>query len=496
MAEHRRSPDESTEQRGRLGRRRVLGYLLAAPTLAVGVSWIANTSDPRPADAAVPSLPQPEDIFDLGDLQNLAAAPTSGLISVELKTDGTAFFAVPRAEVGQGMTTSIAMMVAEELDLPMDKITIGLADARPELLMNQLTGGSNSMRSMYIPVRTAAAIARQRLVETAAAQWGVAAGKLTTRDGVVSGPSGRTATYGSLAKAAASSRTITVSAAAQTPVRVHHPRAPAQPRRRSRHRHRPQAVRDGPRRPERQADDGVPATDDQRHGQGGPQPGRRRGDARHHRRRRSSPPAWPSAARRSASASTRSGPSTSTWGPADRWTASPTRRCSPKLAGRRAAAGRAAGRCSPRRSTPSSPSRSPATARSSRTAAIADVRADSAEIWAQPARSPIVAQRGDRHPARPAADRGEGARDRGRWLVRPASCSTTRRSRRREISKKMGKPVQTDVAPHRRRPRRAAPTRCATSRVRATLPRRQGAQLRAAAHQRGRPNSGTASARC
>ena len=212
MAEHRRSPDESTEQRGRLGRRRVLGYLLAAPTLAVGVSWIANTSDPRPADAAVPSLPQPEDIFDLGDLQNLAAAPTSGLISVELKTDGTAFFAVPRAEVGQGVTTSIAMMVAEELDLPMDKITIGLADARPELLMNQLTGGSNSMRSMYIPVRTAAAIARQRLVETAAAQWGVAAGKLTTRDGVVSGPSGRTATYGSLAKAAASSRTITVSA--------------------------------------------------------------------------------------------------------------------------------------------------------------------------------------------------------------------------------------------------------------------------------------------
>ncbi len=34
--------------------------------------------------------------------------------------------------------------------------------------MNQLTGGSNSMRSMYLPVRTAAAIARQRLVETAA----------------------------------------------------------------------------------------------------------------------------------------------------------------------------------------------------------------------------------------------------------------------------------------------------------------------------------------
>ena len=128
MAEHRRSPNQSPDKpAGLLGRRRVLGYLIAAPTLAVGVSWIADSADPRKADPAVPTLPQPEQIFDLGDLQNLAAAPTSGLISVQLNTDGTAFFAVPRTEVGQGMTTAIAMMVAEELDLPMDKVSIGLA---------------------------------------------------------------------------------------------------------------------------------------------------------------------------------------------------------------------------------------------------------------------------------------------------------------------------------------------------------------------------------
>lgn len=200
-----------------LGRRKVLGYLIAAPTLAVGVSWVTNESDPRSADAAVPSLPQPEDIFDLGDLQNLAAAPTSGLITVELKTDGTAHFAVPRCEVGQGITTAFAMMVAEELDLPMSKVEITLADARPELLMNQLTGGSNSMRSMYLPVRTAAALARQRLVETAAAHWDVDAGRLTTRKGVVSGPSGRTASYGSLAKAAATLKTVTFAAELKDP---------------------------------------------------------------------------------------------------------------------------------------------------------------------------------------------------------------------------------------------------------------------------------------
>ncbi|MBB5895379.1 molybdopterin cofactor-binding domain-containing protein [Kutzneria kofuensis] len=185
-----------------LRRRRFLAYLLAAPTLAVAVQWI----DPQRADAAVPTLPQPEEIFDLGDLQNLAAAPTANLVAVQMNRDGTASFAVPRAEVGQGITTAVAMMVAEEMDLPLDKVVVTLADARPELLMNQLTGGSNSVRSIYTPVRTAAAIARQRLVQTAAAQWGTTASSLTTRDGVISDSTGRTATYASLAVAAASSK--------------------------------------------------------------------------------------------------------------------------------------------------------------------------------------------------------------------------------------------------------------------------------------------------
>ncbi|MGZ0150740.1 molybdopterin cofactor-binding domain-containing protein [Kribbella sp. WER1] len=215
MAEHRRSLDAPSEEAGGgglLGRRRVLGYLIAAPTLAVGVSWLVNDSDPRRADAAVPSLPQPADVFDLGDLQNLAAAPTSGLITVEMRADGTAHFAVPRAEVGQGITTAFAMIVAEELDLPVEKVEISLADARPELLMNQLTGGSNSMRSMFVPVRTAAAITRQRLLEVAALQWNVAVDKVTAAAGVLTGPNGLTVTYGALAKAAAVTKTVKVTA--------------------------------------------------------------------------------------------------------------------------------------------------------------------------------------------------------------------------------------------------------------------------------------------
>ena len=65
-----------------------------------------------------------------------------------VNSDGTVSFALPRAEVGQGITTAIAMMIADEMELPLDQVNITLADARPELVFNQLTGGSNSMHSI------------------------------------------------------------------------------------------------------------------------------------------------------------------------------------------------------------------------------------------------------------------------------------------------------------------------------------------------------------
>ncbi len=82
--------------------------------------------------------------------------------------DGTASFALPRMEVGQGITTSTAMLIAEELELPVDKVRVTLADARPELLFNQLTGGSNTTISTYTPIRVAAAVAKGALLDAAA----------------------------------------------------------------------------------------------------------------------------------------------------------------------------------------------------------------------------------------------------------------------------------------------------------------------------------------
>ena len=212
MTEPDRSPDDSPSPPAGLGRRRFLTYVLAAPTLAVGVQMVSELADPQAAKASVLTLPEPEEIFDLGDAQDLAAAPTSGLITVVVNPDGTASFAAVRTEVGQGMTTAVAMIIAEELGIRVDQVTVTLADARPELIFNQFTGGSNSMRSTYTPIRTAAALAKQQLVAAAASKWNVRPAALHAADGMVRHSDGRSASYGSLTAAAASVTTQRVAA--------------------------------------------------------------------------------------------------------------------------------------------------------------------------------------------------------------------------------------------------------------------------------------------
>ena len=174
------------EQQG-TSRRRFLSYLVAAPTLAVAVRWAG------PAGAApVPTPPGPADVLDLGDILILAAKDTeSMLIVLEVKADGTVHCALPREEVGQGITTAVAMLIADEMGVPLRRVRVTLADARPELQRGQLTGGSNTIRSVYEPVRQAAATARARMTAAAAARLGVAVGGLVLADGAVTAPDGR-----------------------------------------------------------------------------------------------------------------------------------------------------------------------------------------------------------------------------------------------------------------------------------------------------------------
>jgi isoquinoline 1-oxidoreductase beta subunit len=192
--------DSATGATG-VSRRRFMGYLIAAPTLVAGAQVFVG-----PASAAIPTH-QTVDDYDLTDLLTDATMPTSHLITVEVNPDGTVSFALPRAEVGQGITTAVAMVIADEMDLPLHRVKITLADARPELVWNQLTGGSNSMHSIYTPVRVAAAIARGELLRAAVESLGGPSSGFSVRKGVVTSPNGKSASYGSLTHRAAVSKT-------------------------------------------------------------------------------------------------------------------------------------------------------------------------------------------------------------------------------------------------------------------------------------------------
>jgi isoquinoline 1-oxidoreductase beta subunit len=201
--EQRSSVDETGAPERGVSRRRFIGYLVAGPTLIAAAQLHLPS-----AQAAIPSV-EAVNAFDLSDLLNAAAAPTAGLIQVIVNSDSTVSFALPRAEVGQGVTTAVAMTIADELGVALDQVNMTLADARQELEFNQLTGGSNTMHSIYFPVRTAAALARGQLTKTAAARLGVPSSSLTISGGRVTAPDGRTIEIGALAQdaAVATSRT-------------------------------------------------------------------------------------------------------------------------------------------------------------------------------------------------------------------------------------------------------------------------------------------------
>ncbi|WP_295702551.1 molybdopterin cofactor-binding domain-containing protein [Lapillicoccus sp.] len=194
------------EQAGQTGlkRRTFVGFVLGGATLAVAADLSVGAA---PAQAAIPSPPQIAETYDLGDLQTQSALPTSALITITVDSQGIAHFAIPRAEVGQGITTAAAMIIAEELAVSVDKVDVTLAPARPELIFNQLTGGSNTMESMFTPIRVAATIARGALLQAAAIELGANVSDLVTKLGVISAPGGATRTYGQLAAKAASSTT-------------------------------------------------------------------------------------------------------------------------------------------------------------------------------------------------------------------------------------------------------------------------------------------------
>ncbi len=110
-------------------------------------------------------------------------------------------------EMGQGVSTAIPMLLAEELDADWSKVSVEQAPAdvaynNPAFGM-QATGGSTTVRAHYEPMRKAGAAAREMLVAAAAAQWKLDASTLRTENGQVIAPNGKKLSYGSLVAAAA-----------------------------------------------------------------------------------------------------------------------------------------------------------------------------------------------------------------------------------------------------------------------------------------------------
>lgn len=126
---------------------------------------------------------------------------------VHIADDNTITLISARSEMGQGVYTALPMLIAEELNVDIRKIRVEIAPSGKEyvnaLLGAQITGGSTSVRDGWEKLRIAGAQVRMMLVSAAATRWNVDPSTLRTENGVVFGPAGKKATYGSLAEAAA-----------------------------------------------------------------------------------------------------------------------------------------------------------------------------------------------------------------------------------------------------------------------------------------------------
>jgi isoquinoline 1-oxidoreductase beta subunit len=125
---------------------------------------------------------------------------------VKIGTDNQVSIICARAEMGQGVFTALPMLVAEELEVPLDMVRIEMAPAREPyintMLGGQITGGSTSVPEAYEGLRVAGAQARIMLVTAAAQQWKVDPGTCRVENKMVIGPNGQKVTYGEVAEAA------------------------------------------------------------------------------------------------------------------------------------------------------------------------------------------------------------------------------------------------------------------------------------------------------
>jgi len=171
--------------------RRVFLQSAGATGLAIGFGWLA----PMDANAALPGV------------EGAAAGPLAPNAFIRVGTDNLVTVICKHHEMGQGNTTGLATLVADELDADWALVRTEYAPSNADLYKNlnfgmQGTGGSSAIANSFLQYRGAGATARAMLVAAAADAWHVPAGEIRTSKNTLTHASGRRATYGEMATAA------------------------------------------------------------------------------------------------------------------------------------------------------------------------------------------------------------------------------------------------------------------------------------------------------
>ena len=180
-----------TESVAPLVSRRVFLQSAGATGLAIGFGWLSPTA----ADAALPGA------------EGAATGPLAPNAFVRVGTDNLVTVICKHHEMGQGNTTGLASLVADELDADWTLVRTEYAPADANLYKNlafgmQGTGGSSAIANSFLQYRSAGATARAMLVAAAAESWHVPASEIRTSKSTLTHASGRRATYGEMAMAA------------------------------------------------------------------------------------------------------------------------------------------------------------------------------------------------------------------------------------------------------------------------------------------------------
>ncbi len=174
-------------------------------TLSVGAVLSVGCTTEQVPPPALPTAPSPSVTPSVEPASSSTFVPNQW---IKIAPDNTITVVVDKAEMGQGIETSLPMLVAEELECDFQKIAIELAPVAPEyknpIFGSQGTGGSTSIRGSFTPLRKAGAAARQMLLTAAAAHWSVDVSTVRAEMGeVFHPPSNRRTTFGSLTDKAA-----------------------------------------------------------------------------------------------------------------------------------------------------------------------------------------------------------------------------------------------------------------------------------------------------